>query len=83
MSVVICLLQKLNNNSLPVFLDKLSSITVNFTKKVVESTPTITAIVDILENVGERMILLFIPITKTSIEVHELIQNFQICLTIN
>lgn len=73
MSFVIYLLQKLNNNSLPVFLDQLSSITVNFTKEVVESTPTITAIVDILENVGERMILLFIPITKTSIEVRELI----------
>lgn len=80
MSFVIYLLQKLNNNSLPVFLDQLSSVTVNFTKEVVESTPTITAIVDILENVGERMILLFIPITKTSIEVHELIQKSQICL---
>ncbi|XP_029705828.1 adhesion G-protein coupled receptor F1-like isoform X2 [Takifugu rubripes] len=60
--------QKLNNNSLPVFLDQLRSTTVNFKKEVVESTPTITAIVDILENVGERMILLVILITKTSIE---------------
>lgn len=62
-------LQNLNSNSLPLFLGQLSNTTVNLTKEVVESTPTIIAIVDIFANVGERMILLFIPITKTSIEV--------------
>lgn len=61
--------QNLNNNSLPVFVERLRTVTVNFIKDVVESTPTIIAIVDIFSNIGQRMILLLIPITKTSMEV--------------
>lgn len=61
--------QNLNNNSLPLFVEQLRRVTVNFIKDVVESTPTIIAIVDIFSNIGKRMILLLIPITKTSMEV--------------
>lgn len=61
--------QNLNNNSLPLFVERLRRVTVNFMKDVVESTPTIIAIVDIFSNIGKRMILLAIPITKTSMEV--------------
>lgn len=60
--------QNLNNNSLPAFVERLRTVTVNFIKDVVESTPTIIAIVDIFSNIGKRIIL-FIPITKTSMEV--------------
>ena len=68
MFFVVYPLQNLNNNSLPVFVSQLRKVTVNFTKDVITSTPTITAIVDILSNIGKR-IELFIPITKTSMEV--------------
>lgn len=61
--------QNLNNNSLPEFVNQLRKVTVNFTKEVVESTATITAIVDIFSNIGKRVVLLAIPITKTVMEV--------------
>lgn len=61
--------QNLNNNSLPAFVNQLRKVTVNFTKEVVESTATITAIVDIFSNIGKRVVLLAIPITKTIMEV--------------
>lgn len=69
MLFVIYPLQNLNNNSLPVFVNQLRKVTVNFTKDVVESTPTITAIVDIFSNLGQITTLLHIPITKAIMEV--------------
>lgn len=78
--------QNLNSNSLPVFLDQLANVTEDFTEDVVGSTATVTAVVDILSNVGETTMLSVIPITKTSMEVCQLIQkcthspkNIEIC----
>ncbi|XP_049446608.1 adhesion G-protein coupled receptor F1-like isoform X5 [Epinephelus fuscoguttatus] len=58
--------QFLNNNSLPVFLDQLSNVTVNFTNEVVASPLDISAIVDILNNVANAS--LAIPINETLME---------------
>lgn len=65
MLFVIYSLQKLNNNSLPAFVEQLRKVTVNLTNDVVESTPTITAIVKIFSNIGQR----HIPITTPSMTV--------------
>ncbi|XP_049914936.1 adhesion G-protein coupled receptor F1-like [Epinephelus moara] len=54
--------QFLNSNLLPVFLDQLSNVTVNFTEEVVASPLDISAIVDILNNVANAS--LTIPINK-------------------
>ncbi|KAL7388248.1 hypothetical protein ABVT39_010002 [Epinephelus coioides] len=58
--------QFLNSNSLPVFLDQLSNVTVNFTNEVVASPLDISAIVDILNNVANAS--LTIPINETLME---------------
>lgn len=46
-------------------------------KEVVESAPTMAAIVDILSTVSESTALQHIDISKTSMEVCYLRQNFQ------
>lgn len=61
--------QSLNNNSLPVFLDELGNVSENFTADIVESPATITAIVNILNNVAVAS--LEIPINSTLMEVCE------------
>lgn len=62
----------MNNNSLPEFLDQFSIETVNLTEEVADSPPTINAIVEAMNNVANKSSSLFIPITKTSMEVCEL-----------
>lgn len=49
-------------------MDQLRQVTVNFTNDVVESTPSITAIVDIFSNIAQN-ISSYSPIAKTSMEV--------------
>uniref|UniRef100_A0A671TW27 Adhesion G protein-coupled receptor F7 n=1 Tax=Sparus aurata TaxID=8175 RepID=A0A671TW27_SPAAU len=66
-----CVLQSLNNNSLPVFLDELGNVSENFTADIVESPATITAIVNILNNVAVAS--LEIPINSTLMEVCEFV----------
>ncbi|XP_038583439.1 uncharacterized protein LOC119909328 [Micropterus salmoides] len=60
--------QNLNSNSLPGFLEKLSSATVSFTEQVVNSPGTITAIVQILNNVANVSLSPNISITETSMK---------------
>lgn len=70
---LICLLfsiqQNLNNNSLPGFLDELSNVTLTLSRDVIESPPTISAIVDILDNVVNTTLVFFIQVTETLMEV--------------
>ncbi|KAM7368262.1 hypothetical protein PAMP_014502 [Pampus punctatissimus] len=58
----------LNSNSLPGFLEQLSSVAVNFTKDVVSSPNNINTIVQILSNVANASSSLLITISKTSME---------------
>ncbi|XP_051265375.1 adhesion G protein-coupled receptor F5 isoform X37 [Dicentrarchus labrax] len=60
--------QFLNNNTLPQFLEELSNVTVSLSEQVVESPATITAIVQILNNVANASTSQNIPITETSME---------------
>ncbi|XP_045917318.1 adhesion G protein-coupled receptor F5-like [Micropterus dolomieu] len=60
--------QNLNSNSLPGFLEKLSSATVSFTEQVVNSPGTINAIVQILNNVANVSLSPNITITETSMQ---------------
>lgn len=61
--------QALTSSSLPEFLNQLRNVTVTFTEEVVESPPTIIAIVQILSNVANTTSSLIIPMTKTLMEV--------------
>ncbi|KAM7367606.1 hypothetical protein PAMP_013892 [Pampus punctatissimus] len=58
--------QFLNSNSLPLFVERLSNVTRNFTKEVLSSPNDINAIVQILNNVATAS--LNITITKSSME---------------
>ncbi|XP_030577879.1 adhesion G protein-coupled receptor F5-like [Archocentrus centrarchus] len=60
--------QFLTATTLPVFLEQLKSVTVNFTNEVAQSPPNIKAIVKILSNVANRSSLLDISISRNSME---------------
>lgn len=72
MFVLFLILQFLNNATLPGFLERLSNVTANLTTEVTGSPADISAIVEILSNVANSSLALFIPITETSMEVKSL-----------
>ncbi|CAI5684904.1 unnamed protein product [Oreochromis niloticus] len=58
----------LTASTLPVFLEQLSNITVNFTGEVIKSPPNVKAIVRILTNVANKSSSLDISISNDSME---------------
>lgn len=65
--------QALNNNSLGPFLNELSNVTRSFADEVIESAPTIDAVVAILNNVANRVSSSLIAITVASMTVCRLV----------
>lgn len=61
--------QFLTAATLPVFLEELKNVTVNFTEEVITSPPNIKAIVRILSNVANKSSSLDISISRDSMEV--------------
>ncbi|XP_043962753.1 adhesion G protein-coupled receptor F4-like [Gambusia affinis] len=60
--------EKLNNETLLVFLEKLKVVSVNSTKNISKSPDTISSIVKALSNIANRSSLLSMPINKESTE---------------
>ncbi|XP_027895392.1 adhesion G-protein coupled receptor F1-like [Xiphophorus couchianus] len=60
--------EKLNNETLLVFLEKLKVVSVNRTKNISKSPDTISSIVKALSNVANRSSMLSMPINKQSTE---------------
>ncbi|XP_031611806.2 adhesion G protein-coupled receptor F5 [Oreochromis aureus] len=58
----------LTASTLPVFLEQLSNVTVNFTGEVIKSPPNVKAIVRILTNVAKKSSSLDISISNDSME---------------
>ncbi|KAF7648782.1 hypothetical protein LDENG_00151870 [Lucifuga dentata] len=58
----------LNDLVFPVFVDKLSNVTVNFAEDVVKSPTNINAIVEILNNVANTASVSSVPINQTVME---------------
>lgn len=61
--------QFLTAATLPVFLEELKNVIVNFTEEVITSPPNIKAIVRILSNVANKSSSLDISISRDSMEV--------------
>lgn len=61
--------QFLTAATLPVFLEELKNVTVNFTEEVITSPANVKAIVRILSNVANKSSSLDISISRDSMEV--------------
>lgn len=61
--------QFLTAATLPVFLEELKNVTVNFTEEVITSPANVKAIVRILSNVANKSSSLDISVSRVSMEV--------------
>lgn len=61
--------QFLTAATLPVFLEQLKNVTVNFTEEVITSPANVKAIVRILSNVANKSSSLDISVSRVSMEV--------------
>lgn len=61
--------QFLTAATLPVFLEELKNVTVNFTEEVITSPANVKAIVRILSNVANKSSSLDISVSRDSMEV--------------
>lgn len=71
------LLQVLTPTTLPAFLQQLSNVTNENSEQVVNSPKNIDAVVQILTNVANRIVLFNISINENSMKVHASLLKFE------